>query len=112
MLSLTAARTGLGGHRRTPAGAAWHRGGGPWPEGDEGEWDDGRAGRGRWLIPAALAVAGAAVGAAIVMFALGHARAATGTASPTAGASSAAGAAAGAAGAVSAGTGAGWHDAR
>ena len=52
-------------------------------------------------------MAGAAVGAAIVMFALGHAHAAAGTAAPTtAGASSAAGAA-GAAGAGSAGAGAG-----
>ena len=102
-------RPGRAGHRRTPAGAAWRPGGGPWPDRDEGEWGDGPADRGRWLIPAALAVAGAAVGAAIVMFALGHAHAASGTASPTAGASSAAGAAGetGAAGAVSAGTGAG-----
>ena len=94
-----------GGDHRRPTGAARHRVDGPWPEGDEGEWDDERADRGRWLIPAALAVAGAAVGAAIVMFALGHAHAAAGTTSPTAGASSAAGAA-GAVGAVSAGTGA------
>jgi hypothetical protein len=81
------------GARATPGGAAWRQAGGPWPEGGEGEWDDEPSGRRRWLIPVALAVAGAAVGAAIVMFALGHARAAAGTASPTAGASSPAGAA-------------------
>ncbi|HEX4092978.1 MAG TPA: hypothetical protein VHZ33_30030 [Trebonia sp.] len=67
--------------------------GGPWGRGDnaadaDGDWDDDDD-RGRWLIPAALAVAGAAVGAAIVMFALGHARAAAGTTSPSAPASSA-----------------------
>jgi hypothetical protein len=97
------------GGRRTPTGAAWQPGGGPWPEGDEGEWDREPADLRRWLIPAALAVAGAAVGAAIVMFALGHARGTAGTAAPTAGASSAAGAAGavGAAGAASAGAGAG-----
>jgi hypothetical protein len=75
----------------------------PPPIGDLGEWDDEPADRRRWLIPAALAVAGAAVGAAIVMFALGHAHAAAGTAAPMAGASSAAGAA----GAASAGAGTG-----
>jgi hypothetical protein len=94
------------GDPRTPPGAGWHQGGGPWPEGDEGEWDDDGPGRGRWLIPVALAVAGAAVGAAIVMFALGHARAAGGTSSPTTGASSSAGTA-GAAGPASATAGAG-----
>jgi hypothetical protein len=97
---------GRPGGWRTPAGAP-RQPSGPWPEGDEGQWDREPADRGRWLIPAALAVAGAAVGAAIVMFALGHAHAhAAGTAAPTAGASSAAGAA-GAAGAASAGAGAG-----
>jgi hypothetical protein len=97
-------RPGRPGGRRTPTGPAWQQGAGPWPEGDEQEWDHERTDRGRWLIPAALAVAGAAVGAAIVMFALGHAHArAAGTSSPTAGASSAAGAA----GAASAGAGAG-----
>ncbi len=75
-----------------------------------------RPDRGRWLIPAALAVAGAAVGAAIVMIVLGHAHAAAGTTAPTAGASSTAGAA-GAAGAAGrrrpAGVGRGrrWDDA-
>jgi hypothetical protein len=100
-------RTGPPGGRPAPGGAAWRQGG-PWPEGGEGEWDDEPAGRGRWLIPAALAVAGAAVGAVIVMFALGHAHAAAGTAAPTTGASPAVGAAgaAGAAGAESAGAGA------
>jgi hypothetical protein len=97
---------GRPGGRPTPAGSAWQPGGGPWPEGDDGEWGREPADRPRWLIPAALAVAGAAVGAAIVMFALGHAHATAGTAGPTAGASSAAGAA-GAAGAGSAGAGAG-----
>ena len=87
----------------TPPGAGWQRGGGPWPGGDPEEWDDGRPGIGRWLIPVALAVAGAAVGAAIVMFALGHARPAGRTGSPNSGASSSAGAA----GAASATAGAG-----
>jgi hypothetical protein len=90
---------------------AWYpsQRGGRWPEDDEGQWDDdGRGrGRGRWLIPVALAVAGAAVGAAIVMFALGHARASSGTSSPTTGASSSAGASGPSAGAVSATGGAG-----
>jgi hypothetical protein len=97
------------GGPRTQPGAGWRRGGGPWPEGDEpwpqGDegWDDDRPDRGRWLIPAAVAVAGAAVGAGIVMFALGHARAAARTTSPTTGASSSTGAA----GAASATAGAG-----
>ena len=101
-------RRGRHGGPRTPAGPAWHRDAGPWPAGDEGEWDDEPADRGRWLIPAALAVAGAAVGAAIVMIVLGHAHAAAGTTAPTAGASSTAGAAgaAGAAGPAPAGAGA------
>jgi len=79
-----------------------------WPPGDEGDWDDGRPDRGRWLIPAGLAVVGAAVGAAIVMFALGHARAG-GTAAPTAGAgsSAAAGTSGGTAGTSSSTAGAG-----
>jgi hypothetical protein len=101
---------------RTQPGAGWRRGGGPWPEGDdrwpqgdEAEWNDDGPGRGRWLIPVALAVAGAAVGAAIVMFALGHARAAGGTSSPATGASTSAGTAGtpGPAGAASATGGAG-----
>ena len=105
-----------GSHRRrgrpdsgpTSTGAAWQPGGRRWQEDDEGEWDDRPPARGRLLIPVALAVAGAAVGAGIVMFALGHARTATGTASPTAGASSTAGAAGEtAAGAGSAGAAAG-----
>ena len=44
-------RPGRPGDRRTPAGAAWRPGGGPWPDGDEGEWGDEPADRGRWLIP-------------------------------------------------------------
>ena len=52
----------------------WPRGDRPWPPGDDGERHDQPTRRGRWLIPVALAVAGAAVGAAIVMFALGHSR--------------------------------------
>ena len=87
---------GRTGDSRTPPGAGWQRDGGPWPEGDEEEWDDNGPGIGRWLIPVALAVAGAAVGAAIVMFVLGHARAADRTGSPSSGASSSAGAAGGA----------------
>jgi len=97
---------GRRGDPRTPPGAGWQRGGGPWPEGDEEEWDDNGPGIGRWLIPVALAVVGAAVGAAIVMFALGHARAAGRTGSPSSGANSSAGAA-GAAGAASGTAGAG-----
>jgi hypothetical protein len=73
-----------------PADERWREGGERWPQGGQEEWDDDGPDRGRWLIPAAVAVAGAAIGAAIVMFALGHARAA-GTTSPTTGASSSAG---------------------
>ena len=63
---------------------------GPWPHGDEADWDEeDDPDTGRWMIPAALAVAGAAVGAAIVMFALGHSRPTAGTASPTTSASAA-----------------------
>ena len=99
---------GRPGDPGTPPRAGWQQRGGPWPGGDEAEWDDHGPGIGRWLIPVALAVVGAAVGAAIVMFALGHARAAR-TGSPNSGASSSAGAAgaSGASGAASATAGAG-----
>jgi hypothetical protein len=88
---------------------AWQQGGEPWPQGrqpgrhsgerwpqdGEADWDDEEAGGPRrWLIPAGLALAGAAVGAAIVMFAFGHARAAAGIASPPTSGGSVAGAAA------------------
>jgi hypothetical protein len=75
----------------------------PWPQDAEAEWDDEEApdDRWRWLIPASLAVAGAAVGAAIVVFALGHAKAAAGTSSPAAAPSSATGAAPATGGAAS-----------
>jgi hypothetical protein len=85
-----------------PPAEPWSRGGppqpqqgAPWPADDEGGWDDEGApdDRWRWLIPASLAVAGAAVGAAIVVFALGHGKAAAGTTSPPAAPSSATGAA-------------------
>ena len=98
----------VSGARRRAGDEPW-QGGEPWqgderwPQGGEGEWDNDRPDRGRWLIPAAVAVAGAAVGAAIVMFALGHARATAGTTSPTTGASSST-AAAGAAGTAGAGS--------
>jgi hypothetical protein len=55
----------------------------PWRQGDEGGWDDEPARRGRWLTPVALAVAGAAVGAAIVMFVLGQSQSPAGPASTT-----------------------------
>jgi hypothetical protein len=78
----------------------WRDGAGPrpqgdrlWPQGDDGEWGDGPARRGRWLIPVALAVAGAAVGAAIVMFALGQSRSPAGPTTPTTRTPSSAGAA-------------------
>jgi hypothetical protein len=78
------------------------QGGAPWPQDAEEEWDDAEApdDRWRWLIPASLAVAGAAVGAAIVVFALGHGKAAAGTPPPTAPPSSATGAAHAAGGAA------------
>jgi len=67
--------SGRSGSSRTHSGEAWSRGGrhrpqgreswpqgaGPWPPGDEGDWGDEPSGRGRWLIPVLLAVAGAAV---------------------------------------------------
>jgi hypothetical protein len=67
----------------------WPQGDRPWPQGDR-ERGDAPARRGRWLIPAALAVAGAAAGAAIVMFALGQSRSPAGPATPTTGTSSSA----------------------
>jgi hypothetical protein len=79
----------------------WRHGGRPWPHGDDREWGgDEPARRGRWLIPAALTVAGAAAGAAIVMFALGQSRSPAGPATPMTGTGSPArtGASAGAAG--------------
>ena len=85
----------------TRGGPPQAQGGAPWP-GDDGEWDDeeARDDRWRWLIPASLAVAGAAVGAAIVVFALGHGKTAAGTTSPPAAPSSATGAAPAARGAA------------
>jgi hypothetical protein len=82
----------------TRSGPAWQADGGPWRQDGDGAWDDGPAARRRWLIPVGLAVAGAAVGAAIVMFALGHARAPSGTASPSAGSPAGTGSSAGATG--------------
>jgi hypothetical protein len=84
----------------TRSGPAWQPDGGPWRQDDDGARDDGPAARRRWLIPVGLAVAGAAVGAAIVMFALGHARAPSGTASPGAGSPVGTGSSAGPAGAT------------
>ena len=63
----------------------WADGAERWPN-DDGEWFDERPTRGRWLIPAAVAVAGAAVGVAIVMVTLGHSHGAAshaGTPAPT-----------------------------
>jgi hypothetical protein len=71
----------------------WPQGDRAWPQGGEGEWDDQQARRGRWFIPVALAVAGAAVGAAIVMFVLGQSQSPSGPATPTTGTGSSAGAA-------------------
>ena len=62
----------------------WPQSDRPWPQGDDGEWGGEPARRGRWLIPAALAVAGAAVGAAVVMFALGQSSTPAGPDRPTA----------------------------
>ena len=79
------------GRHRPRGGQSWRPGAGPWPPDDEGDWGDEPPDRGRWLIPVGLAVVGAAVGAAIVMFALGHGRAPSGPVTPTTGAGASSG---------------------